>query len=1240
MVQLFPELPGSPGGATGIPGPPGSPGGATGLTGATGVDGGTGPTGPFGVPGTPGDPGGATGATGPNGPEGATGATAATGATGSTGPQGDPGGATGATGPEGATGLGATGATGIDGTPGDPGGATGATGNPGFDGTNGTPGTDGATGATGVPGATGFGASGATGAQGPTGIGLPGATGADGQTGATGETGLTGATGIQGIQGVAGIQGIIGPDGATGPVGPGGSPGGATGPSGTTGATGETGGTGSTGAPGFPGGATGPDGPAGPPGSPGGATGIQGPAGDPGGATGATGTIGPVGASGPDGPIGGTGPQGATGFDGVAGPVGSTGEQGVQGLQGNQGDDGATGPEGPEGATGPIGEDGATGPQGVGGDPGGATGATGDPGVQGISQDVWEYGGSANLGTLNGFVISDGSLTNADIRHYRLSKLDDFGVDQSAWIEANFVKDAVFRIRYTLQAARAYEYTVGCISQQTNENGIDFYDIFVYNGLQLGPPTGLTGLCLISFDEFNTSKSYNFTGPAGTHPYPNTGRYVMDDPAVTDNGQANYAIITKESIYGNDEALFLDIINTATPAAPRVFYFKSGAVRFARMVVTSGFYYADTEYYAFVGETENTYGTGELPKEDWTVETQGIQYITLNDGATGAEGPAGPAGPPGGATGSTGPIGDPGGATGATGEPGATGEGATGATGPSGAEALDSWNTGGVCEMAGDAQNIYNDKAASDADIRHFRIATNDFFNADQTQWIEDNLQVGVNIRVQNTTAAGIEYSYDIVATSQLITDGAKSYFDIFVDNGAFTGTIAAPLSARVSISGDGFVTFREWAWFEYAFENHPYPVSGEQVIENPAVTGDNQTAFSIIHKTSFFGYDQSNFLDRVVAEASVSNEVLVYFQPDNTSQYAQRVTDAYYYADGEYYVLVGRTYAIYGSVSLAQSWSIATNGVIYVSYGATGVDGPVGASGATGIDGVPGLDGTPGPQGSASDTWAKAPEQSMIPNAGTIRNDGAGSQTDIRLFRLSDQDADSNFRSAWIEANFNSGAQFEIRYSIDTDRKIEYTCGGRTNITIDQGESFYDIIAYGGVRTGSNPSALTGRVQVSFDNFVTSFEFDWGNNSADERPSAGEFVTEIVGNTSDGQSNFSLISGDSSFANDQNDFLSAVLSSSSPSNPSYIYFKAGTGSFYRQTVEGAHYYVTDNYYTFVGRTEFLLGAGTGLGALPWEINVAAVSYVPPTGSGVNGSFTAASGETITVVNGIITSIL
>ena len=43
---------------------------------------------------------------------------------------------------------------------------------------------------------------------------------------------------------------------------------------------------------------------------------------------------------------------------------------------------------------------------------------------------------------------------------------------------------------------------------------------------------------------------------------------------------------------------------------------------------------------------------------------------------------------------------------------------------------------------------------------------------------------------------------------------------------------------------------------------------------------------------------------------------------------------------------------------------------------------------------------------------------------------------------------------------------------------------------------------------------------------------------------------------------------------------------------------------------------------------------------LDWEINVAAVSYIPPTGSGVNGSFTAASGETITVVNGIITSIL
>ena len=219
-----------------------------------------------------------------------------------------------------------------------------------------------------------------------------------------------------------------------------------------------------------------------------------------------------------------------------------------------------------------------------------------------------------------------------------------------------------------------------------------------------------------------------------------------------------------------------------------------------------------------------------------------------------------------------------------------------------------------------------------------------------------------------------------------------------------------------------------------------------------------------------------------------------------------------------------------------------------------------------------------------------------MTPNAGTLRNDGAGSQTDIRLFRISDQDEGGNFRSAWIEANFVPGATFEARYNLDTDRKIEYTVAGRTNITVDQGETFYDIIVYGGVRTGSNPSALTGVVQLSFDNFVTLFEFDWGNNSPDSRPGAGEFVTEVTGNTSDAQTNFSLISGDSSFANEQNEFLSAVLSSASPSNPSYIYFKAGTGSFFRQTVEGAHYYVTDNYYTFVGRTEFLLGAGPGHG--------------------------------------------
>jgi hypothetical protein len=1244
--SAIPGSPGTPGGATGPAGPPGNPGGATGATGADGTPGNPGAQGSAGVAGTPGDPGGATGATGLIGPEGGTGATGLFGTTGATGPQGDPGGATGATGPVGATGdPGIVGATGEQGTAGDPGGATGATGAPGFDG---TPGSDGATGEQGEQGATGAGATGATGAQGPTGIGLPGATGIQGIDGATGEQGEEGATGIQGPQGVQGIQGIEGPEGSTGPIGPSGSPGGATGPAGATGLTGTTGATGEKGNPGFPGGSTGATGPDGAPGSPGGATGATGPQGDPGGATGSIGPIGTTGATGPDGPVGATGGEGATGFRGFKGDPGATGEQGVQGIQGNAGPLGTTGATGPEGPVGATGFDGSQGNPGNPGDPGGATGATGDPGVQGISNDTWEFDGVGNMSTFDGFITGDSRVNPPeDTRHLRISRLDDGGGDQQSWIESNFVAGSTFEIRGTLDAQRRYEWTVGAISKMVTENGVDFYDVLVHSGQRIGNNPGLFGQVLISFDGFSSSKIYSWTIPITEHPYPSTGGVTFEDPISTLDGQTNFAFIHKDSILGNDQKVFLDIIaNNASFATPQYFYYKGGSQRYYRMRVDAQYYYGSDEYFGFLGRSENTYTVSdvELPLEDWQIETQGIQYITLSEGATGPIGPDGPAGSPGGATGATGNPGSPGGATGATGEDGSTGaSGPDGPIGPSGAQALDSWSFAGISTVPALNQTISNDGAIADEDIRHIRVSRYDFFGVDQLAWVEANLTKGATFQVRNQAENTIAYEYTIAAVSPLVVDALKEYYDVFLDGGTFIGSVQAPLAARVELSTDNFSTTEEWAWSELGYAN-PYPASGEFVIEDTGTTFDAQTNFTIIHKDSLLGYDQSAFLDSVVANATPSNEVLVYFQPTITTQSFQRVTDAYYYASSGYYVLIGRTQPVYGNSDLQQSWAIATNGVIYVSYGATGVDGPVGASGATGDTGEAGADGLDGPQGSATDVWQYGVYQEFGASAGSIRNDQAGSQTDIRIFRLSARDAIGNFQTGWIEGNFVKGSKFKVRYTVDFNREIEYTVGGRTSITVDQGQTYYDILVYGGVRTGTSPSALLGVVDVSFDDFITSFQWNWTTivgGPGESRPTSGERIINDNTGADDGQANFSLINKDSFFGFDQSVLLDALVTNADPDNPVYLYFRSGTRDYFRQRVEGAHYYAVDSYYAIAGRTEHLLGpVATLSNAVDWVINTAAVEYVSPTGSGVNGAFVAQNGEVITVVDGIITSIL
>ena len=167
------------------------------------------------------------------------------------------------------------------------------------------------------------------------------------------------------------------------------------------------------------------------------------------------------------------------------------------------------------------------------------------------------------------------------------------------------------------------------------------------------------------------------------------------------------------------------------------------------------------------------------------------------------------------------------------------------------------------------------------------------------------------------------------------------------------------------------------------------------------------------------------------------------------------------------------------------------------------------------------------------------------------------------------------------------------------------------------------------------------GVVEVSFNDFITSFEWNWGSGSTQETPLPGEKISENNAGNTDGQVNFTLLSRNSFFGNDQTAILDSIAGSASNASPIYLYFRSGTRNYFRQKVEAAYYYSSEQYYTFVGRTEHLIGTTPRLSSSEdWVINTAGVEYVSPTGSGVNGSFTAQSGEIITVVDGIITSIV
>ena len=138
--------------------------------------------------------------------------------------------------------------------------------------------------------------------------------------------------------------------------------------------------------------------------------------------------------------------------------------------------------------------------------------------------------------------------------------------------------------------------------------------------------------------------------------------------------------------------------------------------------------------------------------------------------------------------------------------------------------------------------------------------------------------------------------------------------------------------------------------------------------------------------------------------------------------------------------------------------------------------------------------------------------------------------------------------------------------------------------------------------------------------------------------PIAREFVSDDPSQNDGGQAYYIVIHKESFFGNDQSELLDSLTAAADPLNPTYLYFKGGNLRYDSFRIDAAYYYSTEEYYVFVGQSLNVVGTGD----FPIDsllVNVFGLQYVPPTGSGVNGSFVAQSGETITVTDGIITSI-
>ena len=244
-----------------------------------------------------------------------------------------------------------------------------------------------------------------------------------------------------------------------------------------------------------------------------------------------------------------------------------------------------------------------------------------------------------------------------------------------------------------------------------------------------------------------------------------------------------------------------------------------------------------------------------------------------------------------------------------------------------------------------------------------------------------------------------------------------------------------------------------------------------------------------------------------------------------------------------------------------------------------------------------------------------------------------------IRHFRISKFDNSSDDQSAWITANLIAGNTLYVR-TIDLTRQYSYEIVAVSQLIQDSTGSideFYDIFVDGGLEI-SGPS-LIGQVELDIDpGFSDPRSWQYTTSGPFGYPIAREFVSDDPSQNDGGQAYYIVIHKESFFGNDQSELLDSLTAAADPLNPTFLYFKGGNLRYDSFRIDAAYYYSTEEYYVFVGQSLNVVGTGD----FPIDsllVNVFGLQYVPPTGSGVNGSFVAQSGETITVTNGIITSI-